>query len=83
MTVHGWRIVAAICHAIVLSGFVICPIAAWAYEEATVSNGGTVTGTVHFPAKFRSPRPLSFADIPIKSIAEHYLMGLGTDCFEK
>jgi Carboxypeptidase regulatory-like domain len=58
MTVHGWRIVAAICHAIVLSGFVICPIAAWAYEEATVSNGGTVTGTVQFSGEI--PEPTSF-----------------------
>ena len=59
------------------------PIAAWAYEETTVSNGGTVTGTVQFSAKFRRPRRSSFADILTLSIAEHYPMGPGTGCFEK
>ena len=64
MTVHGWRIVGAICHAIVLSVFAICPIAAWAYEEATVSNGGTVTGTVQFSGELPTPTPFELRRYP-------------------
>jgi hypothetical protein len=33
---------------IVLIVFLSGSIAAWAYEETTVSNGGTVSGTVQF-----------------------------------
>jgi len=58
MTLHGLRIVASICRSIVLIVFVICPIAAWAYEEATVLNGGTVTGTVQFSGEL--PEPTAF-----------------------
>jgi hypothetical protein len=58
MTVHGWRVVASICHSIVLSVFVSGSITAWAYEEATVTNGGTVTGTVQFSGEL--PAPTSF-----------------------
>ena len=64
MTVHGGRIVASICHAIVLSIFVICPITAWAYEEATVSNGGTVTGTVQFSGEAPPPMPFELRRYP-------------------
>ena len=58
MTVHAWRIAASICHSIVLSIFVSGSIAAWAYEETAVSNGGTVTGTVQFSGEL--PAPTSF-----------------------
>ena len=58
MTVHAWRIAAAICHSIVLSIFVSGSITAWAYEETAVSNGGTVTGTVQFSGEL--PLPMSF-----------------------
>jgi hypothetical protein len=58
MTVHAWRIAAAICHSIVLSIFVSGSVAAWAYEETAVSNGGTVTGTVQFSGEL--PAPTSF-----------------------
>ena len=58
MTVHGWRVVASICHSIVLSIFVSGSVAAWAYEETAVSNGGTVTGTVQFSGEL--PAPTSF-----------------------
>jgi hypothetical protein len=58
MTINGLRIMASICRSIVLSVVMICPIAAWAYEEATVSNGGTVTGTVQFSGDL--PPPISF-----------------------
>jgi hypothetical protein len=58
MAIHGWRIVASICHSIVLSIVVSGSIEAWAYEEATVSNGGTVTGTVQFSGEV--PPPTSF-----------------------
>jgi len=64
MTVHGGRIVASVCHAIVLSIFVICPISAWAYEEATVSNGGTVTGTVQFSGEAPPPMPFELRRYP-------------------
>jgi len=47
--------VTSICHSIILSILAICPIAAWAYEEATVSNGGTVTGTVQFSGEVPPP----------------------------
>lgn len=57
MTIHGWRVVASICHLIVLSMLVSAPIAAWAYEEMTVSNGGTVTGTVQFSGELPPPTP--------------------------
>lgn len=58
MIAQGGRIVASICRSIILSVFIICPISAWAYEEATVSNGGTVTGTVQFSGEL--PEPTSF-----------------------
>ena len=58
MTLYRLRIVASICRLIVLSVFVICPIAAWAYEETTISNGGTITGTVQFSGEL--PPPMSF-----------------------
>ena len=58
MTVYGWRILASICHAIILSVFVSGSIEAWAYEEVAVSNGGTVTGTVQFSGEL--PPPTSF-----------------------
>ena len=58
MTAQRWCIVTSICHSIVLSILAICPIAAWAYEETTVSNGGTVTGTVQFSGEL--PPPTSF-----------------------
>lgn len=58
MTVHGGRIVASICHAIILCVFVSGSIEAWAYEEVAVSNGGTVTGTVQFSGEL--PPPTSF-----------------------
>ncbi|MBI3355179.1 MAG: hypothetical protein HY038_00100 [Nitrospirae bacterium] len=58
MTVHASRIVASICHSIALSVFVSGSFAAWAYEETTVSNGGTVTGTVQFSGEL--PAPTSF-----------------------
>ena len=64
MTVHGGRIVASVCHAIVLSIFVICPITAWAYEETTVSNGGTVTGTVQFSGEAPPPMPFELRRYP-------------------
>ena len=64
MTVHGCRIVASICHAIVLSIFVIGPITAWAYEEAAVSNGGTVTGTVQFSGEPPPPTPFELRRYP-------------------
>lgn len=64
MTLHGLRIVASICRSIVLSVFVICPIAAWAYEETTVSNGGTVTGTVQFTGELPLPMPFALHRYP-------------------
>lgn len=36
-----------------------------------------------FPASFRRPCRLSFADILILSIAERCLMGPGTGCFDQ
>jgi hypothetical protein len=64
MTVHWWRVVASICHSIVLSIVVISPIAAWAYEEATVANGGTVTGTVQFFGEAPPPIPFELRRYP-------------------
>lgn len=58
MIAQGGRIVASICRSIILSVFVFCPVSAWAYEEATVSNGGTVTGAVQFSGEL--PPPTSF-----------------------
>ena len=53
-----WRLVlVSICHSIMLSIFVSAPIAAWSYEEMTVSNGGTVTGTVQFSGELPPPTP--------------------------
>ena len=64
MTVHGARIMASICRSIVLSVFVICPIAAWAYEESTVSNGGTVTGTVQLSGELPPPTQFELRRYP-------------------
>jgi hypothetical protein len=64
MTLHGLRIVTSIYRVIVLSVFAICPIAAWAYEEVTVSNGGTVTGTVQFYGELPEPTPFELRRYP-------------------
>ena len=57
MTLQGRRVVVSVCLSIVLSIFVSAPIAAWAYEEMTVSNGGMVTGTVQFSGELPPPTP--------------------------
>ena len=64
MPVHGWRIIAAICHSTVLSVFVSGSFAAWAYEEVAVSNGGTVTGTVQFSGELPPPMPFELRRYP-------------------
>ncbi len=64
MTVHRWRIVASICHSIVLSIVAGGSIEAWAYEEATVANGGTVTGTVQFSGEAPPPMPFELRRYP-------------------
>lgn len=64
MSIHRSRIVAFICRSIVLSIFVTCPIAAWAYEESTVLNGGTVTGTVQFSGEVPPPMPFELRRYP-------------------
>ena len=58
MTVYVCRFMSSICRSIVLSVFLSGSITAWAYEETTVSNGGTVTGTVQFSGEL--PLPMSF-----------------------
>lgn len=58
MMVYACRVMSSICRSIVLSLFLSGSIAAWAYEETTVSNGGTVTGTVQFSGEL--PLPTSF-----------------------
>jgi len=58
MTVYACRFTSSICRVIVLSVFLSGSIVAWAYEETTVSNGGTVTGTVQFSGEL--PLPMSF-----------------------
>jgi|CXWL01.1.fsa_nt_gi hypothetical protein len=57
MTLQVRRVVVSICRSIVLSLLFSVPIAAWAYEEATVSNGGTVMGTVQFSGELPPPTP--------------------------
>lgn len=64
MTVQGGRIVAAIRSAIVLSVFLMFPIAGLAYEETSVSNGGTVTGTVQFSGEVPQPTPFELRRYP-------------------
>ena len=64
MTAQRWRIVNSICHSIVLSILAICPIAAWAYEEAAVLNGGTLTGTVQFSGELPPPTPFELRRYP-------------------
>ena len=60
MTVYVCRFITSICRATVLSLVLMSgSITAWAYEETTVSNGGTVTGTVQFSGEL--PPPMSFA----------------------
>lgn len=58
MTMHAWRFGVSICYSIVLSMVLSIPVAAWAYEEVALSNGGTVTGTVQFSGEL--PEPMSF-----------------------
>lgn len=64
MAVHGWRILVSICHAIILSVFMSGSISAWAYEEGTVANGGTVTGTVQFSGEAPPPMPFELRRYP-------------------
>jgi hypothetical protein len=64
MTVYWWRVAASICHSIVLSIVVGGSIEAWAYEEATVANGGTVTGTVQFSGEVPPPMPFELRRYP-------------------
>ncbi len=58
MTAQMPRFVTSLMRTIVMSACVSAPAMAWAYEETTVSNGGTVTGTVQFVGEL--PAPASF-----------------------
>ncbi|HEV8328382.1 MAG TPA: hypothetical protein VGQ08_12950 [Nitrospiraceae bacterium] len=58
MTVYACRVMSSIYPSIVLSVFLGGSITTWAYEETTVLNGGTVTGTVQFSGEV--PLPMSF-----------------------
>lgn len=59
MTVYACRFMPGICRSIVLGLFLTSgSITAWAYEATTVSNGGTVTGTVQLYGE--PPAPASF-----------------------
>jgi hypothetical protein len=58
MIVYGWRILTSFCRMIVFSIGMSSSIMAWAYEEATVSNGGTITGMVQFSGEL--PPPIAF-----------------------
>lgn len=64
MTVDICRVMFSICRAIVLSLFLSGSIAAWAYEETTVLNGGTVTGTVQFSGELPPPMPFELRRYP-------------------
>jgi len=64
MAFHTGRFVASICRSIVLSVFVSGSIVAWAYEETTVSNGGTVTGMVQFVGDLPSSKPFELRRYP-------------------
>jgi hypothetical protein len=64
MIVYGWRILASFCHVIVLSVFMSSSIVAWAYEEAMVSNGGTITGMVQFSGELPMPTPFELRRYP-------------------
>ena len=64
MTAHRWCVATSICHSIVLSIVVGGSIEAWAYEEATVANGGTVTGTVQFSGEVPPPMPFELRRYP-------------------
>jgi hypothetical protein len=63
MIVYGWRILASFC-VIVLSVFMSHSIVAWAYEEVTVSNGGTITGMVQFSGELPPPIPFELRRYP-------------------
>ncbi len=64
MTVYACRVMSSICRLIVLSVFLSGSIAAWAYEETTVSSGGTVTGTVQFSGELPPPMPFALHRYP-------------------
>ena len=64
MTVQWWRVVASICHSIVLSIFLSAPIVALAYEEVTVSHGGTITGKVQFSGELPPSIPFELRRYP-------------------
>jgi len=49
---------------LILSAIVLGSVAAWAYEEAAVSNGGTVTGRVWFVGDHPAPIPFEVARYP-------------------
>ncbi|NOT22785.1 MAG: carboxypeptidase regulatory-like domain-containing protein [Nitrospiraceae bacterium] len=58
MTRHGWCVKLLIRGAVLLSLVTSGVVTAWAYEATTVSNGGTVTGTVQFAGD--PPPPTGF-----------------------
>ncbi len=58
MTAQTDRFLSNLLNAMFLSMCIGVPGMAWAYEEMTVSNGGTVTGTVRFSGEL--PPPTSF-----------------------
>ena len=64
MTVYACRVMSSICRLIVLSVFLSGSIAAWAYEETSVLNGGTVTGTVQFSGELPPPMPFALHRYP-------------------
>lgn len=64
MTFYTRRFMASICRSIVLSIFVSGSVVAWAYEETTVTNGGTVTGMVQFVGDLPSSKPFELRRYP-------------------
>jgi hypothetical protein len=64
MKVLGCRGMSSICRSVVLCVFLSGSITAWAYEETTVSNGGTVSGTVQFSGEIPPPMPFELRRYP-------------------
>lgn len=64
MTFDARQFVSFVRLSLILSVFVIGSAIAWAYEETTVSNGATVTGTVQFIGELPSPTPFELRRYP-------------------
>jgi Polysaccharide lyase family 4, domain II len=64
ITMASQRIMTSICRLLMFSIILSCPLSVWAYEEISVKNGGTVSGTVQFYGELPQPTPFELRRYP-------------------